>query len=423
MDPISDMPERDAPGGSAIARPDRTSNQALARMRFDVQWCSSAARHTDCLVATDLDLSRDLFPPRLEAGAMDKPGGHRAEVSFAPGELLAPRQAGLLVRLRCEQFNRRSSKRVFVEPRPGRFYPRGLLTGVDGVPPGDRLPVRIVEVGPGGLLADLNHPLADKELIVSVALEDIRSPGAERCGRRNEIGEMICANGPGMQGRWRDQATDFWSDLPWSRIDSRPDTQFYAQPRFVDHLDSAALSQVRGLYGRLLPEGGRILDLMSSWHSHLPDRLAPASVVGLGLNAAELGANLLLSQRIVQDLNERPLLPFEEASFDAAVCTVSVEYLTRPFEVFREVARVLRPGGRFVVTFSNRWFPPKVIEIWKGLHEFERPGLVSEYFLESGRFANLQTWSLRGLPRPADDKYAAQLPFSDPVYAVWAQRR
>jgi SAM-dependent methyltransferase len=192
------------------------------------------------------------------------------------------------------------------------------------------------------------------------------------------------------------------------RADPRPDTEFYAAPRFVDHMDRAALAEVSALYGRLLPGEGRVLDLMTSWHSHLPGHLDGIQLTGLGLNAEELAAN--------------PQLPFGAASFDAVICTASVEYLTRPFEVFGEVARVLRPGGRLIISFTNRWFPPKAIQIWGGLYEFERPGLVTEYFLESGRFARLETWSLRGLPRPEDDKYADQLAFSDPVYAIWGER-
>lgn len=140
------------------------------------------------------------------------------------------------------------------------------------------------------------------------------------------------------------------------------------------------------------------------------------------MNAEELAANPILAERVVQDLNAEPTLPFTDGSFDAVVCTVSVEYLTRPFEVFREVSRVLRPGGIFLITFSNRWFPPKAILLWEGIHELERPALVLEYFLESGGFTDLETWSLRGLPRPADDKYAEQLALSDPIYGVWGRR-
>jgi SAM-dependent methyltransferase len=124
----------------------------------------------------------------------------------------------------------------------------------------------------------------------------------------------------------------------------------------------------------------------------------------------------------VHDLNLDPRLPLPDEAYDAAICTVSVEYLTRPAEVFAQVRRVLRPGGRFVVTFSNRWFPPKVVKVWQYVHEFERVGLVLEHFLRDGGFTNLETRSMRGLPRSLDDKYADRMAQSDPVYAVWGER-
>jgi len=141
------------------------------------------------------------------------------------------------------------------------------------------------------------------------------------------------------------------------------------------------------------------------------------------MNAEELAANPLLGERVVQDLNRDPRLPFAAGAFDAVICTVSVEYLTKPLELFREVHRVLRPAGRFVVSFSNRWFPPKVIRAWQACHEFERMGLVLEYFLQAGGFRGLESWSLRSLERPADDPYADRLARSDPVYAVWGERQ
>lgn len=280
----------------------------------------------------------------------------------------------------------------------------------------------MAQTGEDRLVVDLNHPLADKSVSLDVQIEEIRAITDKRGGRCNEIGVVVAENGPGMQTRWREKPTDFWSDLPFGRKDPRPDAAFYDDPRFVDHIDSAAIGEISDLYGRLVKPGSRILDLMSSWHSHLPQDLAPASVTGLGINQSELDANPILSERLVHDLNGTPTLPFADASFDAVVCTVSVEYLIDPFAVFREAARVLTPGGRFIVTFSNRWFPPKVIQLWEGIHEFERPGLVLEYFMESELYHDLETWSLRGLPRPRDDKYANQLLLSDPVHAVWGER-
>jgi SAM-dependent methyltransferase len=391
-------------------------------MRFELHWRSETATHRDCLVASNLNLQRDLFPPALGNQIMDKPVGHHATRSFAPGELLPAWRADREIRLRSDQFDRRFSGRGFTQPRAGRFYPLGILRGVEGVCKEYWHPFRVLELSGERLLVDLNHPLARKDLLLDVIIEDVRAHGAEPGGSCNEISEMVCGGGPGMQARWQTLETDFWSDLPLLRQDPRPDSEFYGEPRFVDHLDRAALGQVSALYRRLIPRGSRILDLMSSWHSHLPEDLEPSQVVGLGMNRDELAANPALGKLLVHDLNLQPDLPFNADAFDAVVCTVSVEYLTRPFDVFREVARVLRPGGLFITSFSNRWFPPKAIRVWERIHEFERPGLVSEYFLESGLFGDLQTWSIRGLPRPGDDKYTDRLTVSDPVYAVWAKK-
>jgi SAM-dependent methyltransferase len=178
---------------------------------------------------------------------------------------------------------------------------------------------------------------------------------------------------------------------------------------------------IKALYGKYLQPGMHVLDLMSSWRSHVPESLPLGSLVGLGLNAEEMAENPQLTEYVVHDLNTDPRLPFEDRRFDAVICTVSVEYMTRPFEVFRDVARILRPEGLFIHTFSNRWFPPKAIKIWEELSEFERMGLVSEYFLESGSYDNLKTYSARGWPRPETDRYYPGLLTADPVYAVLGQ--
>ena len=101
---------------------------------------------------------------------------------------------------------------------------------------------------------------------------------------------------------------------------------------------------------------------MSSWISHF--RTPPAELVALGMNTTELAANPAATRWLVHDLNADPVLPFPDGDFDAVTCCVSVDYLTRPVEVVREVARVLRPGGPFVVTFSNRCFPTKAVHGW-----------------------------------------------------------
>lgn len=410
------------PGDDSLRRLERTTSSSLVRMRLDLTWQSPLARHCDSLVATRLNLWRDLFPPQIEALLLDKPRGHAVEQAFAPGELVNPWRVDGHVTVRNHQFNRLYGGRGYVQPRVGRFYPRAIFQDLDGVFRADRHPCRLTQVDGERITVDFNHPLAERPLRLKVTIQDIWAQGAERGGRCNEVADLVTANGPGMQARWRDLPTDFWSDRPFTRRDPRPDPEFYRNSRLVDHLDRVAIAQIRGLYGRLIPTGSRILDLMSSWHSHLPESLATGPVVGLGLNRSELDTNPVLQERVVQDLNAETRLPFPDGAFDAVVCTASVEYLVEPFAVFREVGRVLRPGGLFVVTFSNRWFPTKAIALWEWIHEFERPGMVAEYFVESGLFHGLETWSLRGLPRPADDKYADQLAQSDPVYGVWGYR-
>ena len=164
----------------------------------------------------------------------------------------------------------------------------------------------------------------------------------------------------------------------------------------------------------------QVLDFMASWDSHLPEEIEQLSVTGLGMNADELAQNPRLHTRIQQDVNTVSTLPFDDNRFDVIICTVSVEYLVRPVDVCRELGRILTPGGTAILTFSDRWFPTKVITLWTELHPFERHALVQEYFRAAGNFTSLETGTVHGLPRPQDDKYAQQRAFSDPVFAVRA---
>ena len=159
---------------------------------------------------------------------------------------------------------------------------------------------------------------------------------------------------------------------------------------------------------------------MSSMNSHIAQRLDVKRLTGLGLNKEELEANPVLDEIVIHDINQDPRLPFDDASFDTVLCSLSIEYITQPSILFDEVARTLRPGGRFIISFSNRWFPSKAVQVWNNLHDFERIGLIMEYFIESAHFGDIDTCTYRGLPRPVDDKH--NIPLSDPIYAVWANR-
>ena len=190
----------------------------------------------------------------------------------------------------------------------------------------------------------------------------------------------------------------------FDKADPSPDPLFYAEPRLVTHIDDGAIAAVTELYRRTLPPGGDVLDLMSSWVSHLPPEVDYRHVTGHGMNAVELGENPRLDEWFVQDLNAEPTLPLPDARFDAACQCVSVQYLQQPVAVFREVLRVLKPGAPFVITFSNRCFPTKAVAIWQALSGADQQRLVSIYLGRAG-FAPVETGEV--LP-----------PGGDPIWAL-----
>jgi len=209
----------------------------------------------------------------------------------------------------------------------------------------------------------------------------------------------------------------------FSRPDETDDAAFYGRDRMVNHLDATALGTVTDWIGRLvIEEHPRILDLMASWDSHLPADLDPAEVVGLGLNANELAHNPRLTERVLHDLNREPRLPFADDRFDVVLNVVSVDYLTRPLEVFADVVRVLKPGGVHLVFFSNRMFPRKAVKVWSQATEVERVRLVHRFFEQSGGFLAPASAESIGKPRPRDDKYAHTGLPSDPVYLMYAEK-
>jgi len=207
---------------------------------------------------------------------------------------------------------------------------------------------------------------------------------------------------------------DNWRSWPQEFFrceDPAPDEQFYLEPRKVVHLDMYALQAVTDLYRELLPANGTILDLMSSWRSHLPSEVTYQRVIGLGLNYREMADNPDLFKHVVHNLNLGEPLPFEDELFDAAVCCVSVQYLQRPVETFIEVARVLKPGAPFILTFSNRYFPSKAIKLWTSTDDLAHSQIIALYFRASGQFDQLMYQDRSPGPQ------------FDPVYAVWGRKK
>ncbi|MFC1835558.1 methyltransferase domain-containing protein [Thermodesulfobacteriota bacterium] len=214
---------------------------------------------------------------------------------------------------------------------------------------------------------------------------------------------------------------DLFDAEDFKREDESPDIEFYKTAPLQDPPDSLALETIEDLLRRLVRPDTDVLDLIAGSDSHLGTESRCNSLTGLGFSEEELGGNQILTEKIIHDLNDDPTLPFEDNRFHAVINSMSVDRVTRPIEVFREVARVLKPRGFFIVVFSNRMFPPKAVEIWKRSSESERVDLVKDFFNKSERFAIDGYLESTGKPRPKDDKYYMMGIPSDPVYVVWGR--
>ena len=389
----------------------------MAAMEFEMNWQSAEANHSELYFAPNVNMWRDIFPAAGKKKILGSSENETLSFVFAPGVVVPEFSQGKLLDLRPGQINSvHLSGHKFV-PLPGRFYPAGLLRNVAGIFPQTLVPFRVINIDDARILVDLNHPLSRQELNLRMRINSIRHSAVERGGRCTDWLEELTGNGPGMQARANGKRTVFQSWNSYKRQDEGADSLFYSTPRMVGHIDTQASSMLCRIYTRFLKKNDRVLDLMSSVQSHLPENFDLA-VTGLGLNRAEMKKNPFLHSCLVHDLNEIPLLPFSSNMFDIVVCSLSIEYLSKPQEIISEISRVLVPGGRVLISFSNRWFPPKVTQLWLELHDFERIGLVLDYLLENGCFSELYTFSARNWPRPANDRHADKIAASDPIFVI-----
>ena len=198
----------------------------------------------------------------------------------------------------------------------------------------------------------------------------------------------------------------------FQREDEADDSAFYESPRLVVHIDEGAIAAVGTLFKNQVPENSEVLDLMSSWRSHWPEGHAKKRMVGLGLNKIEMQENPDLDESVVHNVNAEPVLPFDDGSFDAVLITVSAQYMTKPVETFQQVNRILRPGGVFIVSFSNRMFPTKAVLIWRNSTDRGRVDLVGTYMEAAGNFEDIQASFLNAETSPPDD----------PMFAVFSRK-
>ena len=385
---------------------------------FSLKWQSRYAKHVDRFYISRVNLWRDYFPGHFGETIARISVGETLEKAFEPGTIVDPFSRYRIYKIPKRKLNLEQLAEKGVHLQTGRFYPRFFLAGI-GFTSGDARPFRVLENDAESVVIDINHPLHSFPLTLTATMIKELPQRFERGGSSNDIAYILSENGPGLQAAPETFETDFLSDKPFERDNDTDDRAFYKTARLVDHIDQTARDQLQSLYSRFLKPDMKILDLMASWNSHLPRQHQGAEITGLGLNEEELEKNPALSHRIRHDLNASPVLPFADKQFDIAVCTVSIEYLINPVAVIKEVARVLKPGAPLIISFSDRWFPPKVTRIWTELHPFERQGLVIDFLRQSEQFEALHTESIRGYPRSAGDPYFKQRHESDPVFAVW----
>lgn len=391
-------------------------SSALVDLVIDIAWENNGIAHQEHYFVKDLNCWRDAIPGSPVEKLM-KSGLSPFSMQVNQGTLVPSYDPARVVRVPLSRLNGHGLENF----RAGRFYPQGILSGIPGIFKANMSPFRCVSVDEKGITADLNHPMARFSFSLSLGIENRSMKSEERGGACRDVMEEALT-GPGMQVMYGSDSTSFSVPGAFERKDETPDPAFYTKDRLVRHIDEKASANLSQIYREMIPPGSRVLDLMAGYESHLPDGLELKQVHGLGLNENELKANRQLDAYTIQDLNTDPHLKFADKYFDAVICSLSVEYLVDPVPVFNEAARVLKNGGKFIVAFSNRWFPEKNIRIWEDLHDFERMGLVIEYFRQANGFGALSTRSVRGYPRPFTDRYFPRFRQSDPVFTVAGQK-
>jgi len=401
----------------------RINENSLAMLDLTVTWHSPEALHVERFLARKVNFWRDILPPGLMVALIGKQAGDSASVSYPAGKIFPLRDEAVVRKIPLSGFKPAPCVGRTAAPRAGRFYPRGLFEGLPAVFPQDMRPARILDASDTHCLVDLNHPLADASVTLDATVLNVSDKISDTGGRLSHWMEEICDFGPGMQARRPGgEPTDFSPLSGNIRLDARDDSVFYREPRMIGHVDAQASELLKEAYMRVIPKGAKVLDLMSSLHSHLPGENT-LDVTGLGMNATELEANPILNSHVVHDLNKEPTLPFDDCEFNAVVCSLSIEYLLNPVAILRECSRILKTKGQVLIGFSNRWFPTKAHSLWIDLHEFERMGLVLDYLGQAGGFADMWTYSARNWWRPVDDPHVRQTWTSDPVFVVGGTKR
>ncbi|MDJ0833929.1 MAG: methyltransferase domain-containing protein [Gammaproteobacteria bacterium] len=388
-----------------------------------LSWRGVDCQFDDWLYLARINLGKDQLPPALYQQLLGTKRGAIIEQDYPAGELVASWQAEQQFELNRDQLSTADSGRSAPGARLGRFYPAHYFEPALQNRLAANLPCRITSLSDDLMTLDCNHPLSRYDLRLRLQIEDIYRTGSDEDEPCRDIMAGVCDQGPGMQDRLPQQETDFFSDRPFARLDENDDADFFRRPSLSPFWDQQALFEVSSLYRQLIPPRADILDLMAGVHSPLQDsNLNVASLSCAGLNGEELAHNPLCDTCRVLDVNQIQALPYPDRQFDVVLIHAAIEYVTQPYLLLREISRVLRSGGRIIISFSNRSLAEKAIRAWAGAYEFERPAILLSYLRSTGSFDHFHCHSQRGRSRPADDRLAPGLDYSDPVYLLWADK-
>ena len=408
----------DKPQESSVVQHDST-----IAARIGIHWQGLDCNFHDWSYLSSIHLSRDLLPPQIESRLPGLVTGDEISHVFKAGELRKRQSSLIYNNIPANRFQPPISDQTALNPSIGRFYPSDYFRDIRDIYQGNCLSCRISDIQDGKLSIDCNHPLASKTVEMMVRIESIKKTGAEHGGRCKDIVALCCDHGPGMQDSLPGQDTDFWTGNPFNRPDAGNDSEFFSVPSLQPYWDRTALTQLSLLYRQLIPENAQILDLMAGVHSPLQEAdIKPSAVICAGLNGEELEHNPLCTQAEIVDVNTIYALPFQTGQFDVVLIHAAIEYVINPPLLMTEVQRVLKPAGRIIISFSNRSVSEKAIQLWSGADEFERPAIVLAYLRNCAGFSGFNSYSMRGLLRANDDSLAHKRPYSDPVYAVWADK-
>lgn len=394
-------------------------------VQIDIQWSDKLASYKDRYFVLKTNFWRDFYPEQLDYQIKRSELKQILNLNYKPGSLLQFEITPSNIKtIDINKFDQYYGGPIPIVPTVGRFYPRGMLEDVDDCFKMDNRPFRILDKTHKTLKIDLNHPLGTFPIKLSAQITDVFDANQQNGGRCNDIAETITSNGPGLQTLLVEKPFDFSQGMPFIRKIEEEDSIFYDSiDSSTPIVDQVSIEQLKQFYKNYLHDGCTILDLMAGSDSYLPENIKDINLTGLSIKEIDLQANKALSQYKIHDLNRQAKLPFNDQQFDSVICSFSIEYMTQPIAIFKEVARILKPGGFFLISFSERFYEMKAISLWDDLHIFERMGLVLEYYRQSGEFEQLHSESIRGLIRHEDDPFINKTVHSCPMFMLSGKRK